>query len=69
MLERRIDYVLALTVDCALAFWEHFGEAEAKRYLIDKRVPEEIIARIVNGNCEPRQIDFTSRCSKHKPSL
>jgi hypothetical protein len=56
MFENRRDFVLALTVECGIAYRDLFGKDEAKDYLLSKNLPISIVSAVMNGLCQSRRI-------------
>lgn len=60
MFEQRRDFVLALTVDCGIAYLDLFGMDESRNYMSSKNVPNKIICDVLSGLCHPRRISLSS---------
>lgn len=60
MYDQRSDFVLALTVDCGIAYLNLFGMDESRNYMSSKNVPAKIICDVLNGLCQPRRISLSS---------
>jgi hypothetical protein len=60
MFENRRDFVLALTVECGIAYRDLFSEDEAREYMLSKNVPIWLVSAVIDGLCQSRRIGHTA---------